>query len=65
MKELQVSLLHVEVRNANVRTKQGYESPAHVIQTVDPGTTQRLAEVVCKNQPIMVEQTRYNIEHYS
>eukprot|EP00972_Heterocapsa_arctica_P021915 3225210-Heterocapsa_arctica.AAC.1 len=46
MKELQVSLQHVEIRNANVRTKQGYESPAHVIQTVDPGTIQRLADAI-------------------
>eukprot|EP00972_Heterocapsa_arctica_P010332 1518482-Heterocapsa_arctica.AAC.1 len=65
MKELQVSIQHAEIRNANVRTRQGYESPAHVIQTVDPGTIQRLLEAVSKDQPIMIDQTCYNIEHYT
>eukprot|EP00972_Heterocapsa_arctica_P040018 5894830-Heterocapsa_arctica.AAC.1 len=65
MKELQVLPHNVDIRNANVRTKQGYESPAHVIKTVHPGTIQTISDAIAKYQPIMIEQTCYNIEHYA
>eukprot|EP00972_Heterocapsa_arctica_P004925 729764-Heterocapsa_arctica.AAC.1 len=65
MKELQVSPHNVDIRNANVITTQGYDSPAHVIKTVHPGTIRTIAQGIAKYQPIMIEQTCYNIEHYT
>eukprot|EP00972_Heterocapsa_arctica_P115253 16446762-Heterocapsa_arctica.AAC.1 len=65
IKVVQVSPENVDIRNASVRTKQGYESPAHVIQTVDPRAIQQLVDAINKHQPIMIEQTCYNIEHYT